>query len=114
MRWLRTRVISPNRVRMYLARVGISMLSSFSTASEKHCSVGHHGHVVEAVKVGQRLQVRLVLAQLLGAAVQQSDVRVRAYDLLAVELEDQPQHAVGCWVLRPKVDRVVPDLAVLD
>jgi hypothetical protein len=39
MRWLRMRVISPNMVRMNLARSGISMLNSFSTASEKHCSL---------------------------------------------------------------------------
>lgn len=39
MMWFLIRVISPNRVRMYFARSGISMLSSFSTASEKHCSL---------------------------------------------------------------------------
>ena len=39
MRWLRTRVISPNRVRIHLALSGISTLSSFSTAREKHCSL---------------------------------------------------------------------------
>jgi DNA-directed RNA polymerase I and III subunit RPAC1 len=74
--------------------------------------VGHHADVVEAVKVRQRLQVGAVLDQLLGAAVQQPDVRVRPDDLLAVELEDQAQHAVRGRVLRPKVDRVVPHLAL--
>lgn len=39
MRWLRIRVISPNKVRMNFARMGISMLSNFSTANEKHCSL---------------------------------------------------------------------------
>jgi hypothetical protein len=39
MRWFKMRVISPNSVLMYLARSGISMFNSFSTASEKHCSL---------------------------------------------------------------------------
>lgn len=31
-------MISPNIVLIHFARSGISMFSSFSTASEKHCS----------------------------------------------------------------------------
>lgn len=73
--------------------------------------VGHHGAVVQPVKVGQGLQVRLVLAQLLGSSVQQADVGVGAHNLLAVELEDKSQHAVGGRVLGPEVDGVVADLA---
>lgn len=38
-RWFRIRVISPNMVRIHLARSGTSMFSSFSTAREKHCSL---------------------------------------------------------------------------
>ena len=38
MRWLRIRVISANIVLIHLARSGISMFNSFSTAREKHCS----------------------------------------------------------------------------
>ena len=75
--------------------------------------IGHHADVVEAVEVGQGLQVRLVLDELLGAAVQQPHVRIRPDDLLAVELQDQPQHPVRRRVLRPEVDRVVPQLALL-
>lgn len=74
--------------------------------------VGHHGDVVETVKVGQSLEVRLVLAQLLGASVQQTDVGVGSDDFLAVQFQDQPQHAVGGGMLRAKVDGVVADLAV--
>ena len=51
--------------------------------------VGHHGAVIEAVEVGQGLQVGLIFDQLLGAAVQQADVGVGADDLLAVQLKDQ-------------------------
>lgn len=76
--------------------------------------VGHHGDVIETVKVRQRLQVRPVLDQLLGAAVQQSDVGVGTHDLLAVELQNQPQHTVGGWMLGPEIDRVVSDLLARD
>jgi len=37
-RWFKTRVISPNKVRIHFARSGTSMFNSFSTANEKHCS----------------------------------------------------------------------------
>ena len=70
----------------------------------------HRADVVEPVEVGQRLQVCLVLDQLLGAAVQQADVRVGALHHLAVHLQDQAQHAVRRRVLRPEVDGVVVDL----
>ena len=73
--------------------------------------VAHHRHVVEPVHVRQRLEVRPVLGELLGRAVQQADVRVRALDHLAVELEHEPQHAVRRRVLRPKVHRVVADFS---
>ena len=70
----------------------------------------HRADVVEPVEIWQRLQVALVLHQLLGAAVQQADMRVGALDHLAVHLEDQPQHAVRRRVLRAEVDGVVVDL----
>ncbi len=63
--------------------------------------------VIEAVEVRQRLQVGLVLDQLLGAAVEQADVRIDPLDDLAVELHHQAQHAVRGRVLRAEVDRVV-------
>jgi hypothetical protein len=37
-KWFKILVISPNIVRIHLARSGISMFKSFSTAREKHCS----------------------------------------------------------------------------
>ena len=60
--------------------------------------------VLERVEVGDRLVVVGVLAQLLDAAVEVAEDRVEVDDLLAVELEDDPQHAVGRRVLRPHVD----------
>jgi hypothetical protein len=72
--------------------------------------LAHHRHVVEAVKVRERLVERLVLDQLLRATVQQPDVRVAPLDRLALQLQHQAQHAVRRRVLRPKVQRKVPDL----
>ena len=64
----------------------------------------HRRHVVEAVEIGQRLEIGLVLDQLLGAAVKQADMRVDALDDLAVELEHEAQYAVRRRVLRPEID----------
>lgn len=106
MRWLRMRVISPNRVRMNFARMGISILSSFSTANEKHCSlvilgrrIKHqhlvkrgmscrqliHRDVVQTIKVRQSLEISLILYQLLRASVQQPDMGISTDDCLALQ-----------------------------
>ncbi len=69
--------------------------------------VAHHRHVVEAVHVGNRLQVGLLLGQLLGGAVQQADVRIGALDDFAVQLQHQAQHAVRGRVLRAEVQGVI-------
>ena len=75
--------------------------------------VGHHRHVVEAVHVRHRLQECLVLGEFLGRAMQQSDVRVSAFDDFAVQLQHQSQHAVGRRMLRPEVHRVIFDFSHL-
>ena len=67
----------------------------------------HRRDVVEAIEVADALDVGPVLDQLLGAAMEQADVRVGALDDLAVELEHEAQHAVRRRVLRPEVHRVV-------
>lgn len=51
--------------------------------------VCHHGDVVEAVKVGERLEVGFVFDQFLRATVQETDVWIRTYDLFAVELKNE-------------------------
>ena len=70
----------------------------------------HRRDVVEAVEVADVLGVGPRFDQLLGAAVQQADVRVGLLDDLAVELQHQAQHAVRRRVLRPEVHGVVADL----
>ena len=70
----------------------------------------HRRDIVEAIEIGQRLQVGLRLDQLLGAAVQQADVRIDPLDDLAVELQHKPQHAVRRRMLRSEVDVEVADV----
>ena len=50
----------------------------------------HRRDIVEPVEIRQRLEIGLVLDQLLGAAMQQADMRIDAVDHLAVELEHEP------------------------
>ena len=64
----------------------------------------HRRDVIEPVEIGHRLQIGLVLDQLLGAAVQQADMRIDALDDLAVEFQHQAQHAMRGRMLRPEID----------
>ena len=70
----------------------------------------HRRDVVEPVEIRDRLQIGLVLDQLLGAAMQQADVRIDALDDLAVELQHQAQHAVRGRMLRPEIDGEVAEV----
>jgi hypothetical protein len=76
--------------------------------------VGHHGDIVESIKVRQSLEICLVLDQLLGTSVQQTDVRIGSDDLFTIELENQTQHAVSSGMLGTEVDCVVSNLSVLN
>jgi hypothetical protein len=69
----------------------------------------HGRDIVEPIEVGQRLQVRFVLDQLLGSAVEQSDMRIDALNDLAVELKHETQDAVGRRVLGPEIDGEIAD-----
>ena len=70
----------------------------------------HRRDIVEPVEIGDRLQIGLVFDKLLGAAMQEADMRIDALHELAVELQDHAQHAVGGRMLRPEIDREVPVL----
>ncbi|KAI6770051.1 hypothetical protein HG530_004680 [Fusarium avenaceum] len=76
--------------------------------------VGHHGDIIESIEVGKGLEICLVLDQLLGTSVQQTDVRIGSDDLFTIELENQTQHAVGSGMLGTEVDCVVSNLSVLN
>ena len=64
----------------------------------------HRRDIVEPVEIGHRLHIGLVLDQLLGAAMQQPDMRIDALDDFAVELQHHAQHAVRGRMLRPEID----------
>jgi hypothetical protein len=55
----------------------------------------------------------LCFDQLFGAAMQQANVRIDALDKLAIELQNQAQHAVGRGVNRAEVDREIADVVRL-
>ncbi len=69
--------------------------------------VAHHRDVIQPVHVGQGLQERLVLGEFLGGTMQQSNVRIGTLDDLAIQFQNQTQHAMGCRMLRPKIHGVV-------
>ena len=62
----------------------------------------HRRDVVEPVEIGVGLEIGLVLDQLLGAAVEQPDMRIDALDDLAVELQHEAQNAVRGRMLRAR------------
>src|SRR5688572_11851742 len=91
-------------------------LHAEQSLDRQHISVlvAHHRHVIEPVHIGERLDERLVLGELLGGAMQKTDMRIGALDHFSIELEHEPQHAVGRRMLRPEVHRVVTDFGHYD
>ena len=70
----------------------------------------HRRDVVEPVEIGHVLQIGARLHQLLGAAMQEADMRIDAFDHFAVELENEPQNAMRRRMLRPEVDREIAEV----
>src|SRR5690606_31514894 len=64
----------------------------------------HRRAIVQTVQIWDSLQVCLVLHQLLGAAMQQPDMRISTINNLTIELQNEAKNAVRCWMLRAKVD----------
>ena len=64
----------------------------------------HRRAVIEPVEIGHILQIGARLHQLLGAAMQEADMRIDALDDFAVEFENQTQNAVGRRMLRTEID----------
>ena len=59
--------------------------------------------VVQPIRVRDELVVSHVLGDFFIAAMEEAHVRIRAGNLLAIELNFQPQHAVGRRMRRPHV-----------
>ncbi len=64
----------------------------------------HRCDVVEPVEIRDRLQIGLLLDQLLCAAVQEADMRIDALDHFAIKLEHEAQYPVRRRMLRPEVN----------
>ncbi len=64
----------------------------------------HRRDVIEPVEIRNGLEVGFVFDELLGAAMQQSDMRIGALDDLAVHFQHHAQHAVRGRVLRPEIE----------
>src|SRR5437879_451793 len=64
----------------------------------------HRRDIVEPVKISDRLQIGLLLDQLLGATMKQADVRVDATDHLTVEFQYQAKYSVRRRMLWAEID----------
>jgi hypothetical protein len=73
----------------------------------------HRRDIVEPVEIRNRLQIGLVLDQLLGAAMKQADVRIDARNHFAVQFQNKAQHAVGSRMLWPEIDGEVAKILAL-
>ena len=89
---------------MYCARGGASTLRQLFDRFAISQAVRDRRHVIHAVDVRIEHRVRAVLGNLLYAAMQVSDHALEAHDLLAIQPQNDAQHAMGRGMLRPHVD----------
>src|SRR6516225_5440786 len=73
----------------------------------------HRGDIVEPVEIRNRLQIGLLLDQLLGTAMQETDMWIDALDHLSVQFQDKAQNSVSGGMLRSEVDRKVAQTLAL-
>ncbi len=73
--------------------------------------ITHHRHVVETIHVWNGLDPSSGFGKLLGAAMKETDMRIRALNNLTIEFEHQTQHPMCRRVLRSKVNGVVTNLS---
>ncbi len=66
--------------------------------------VGHRREVVDAIRQRHHLLIELRLARLLDAGMQIANIRRQRNHRLAIDLQHQPQHAMGRRMLRTHVD----------
>ena len=102
--WLAIRLSSPVSTRMYSARRGHLDVEQLLERHDRRPLAEQRADVLERVDLADDVVVVAVLAQLLDAAVEVAEDRVEVDDLLAVDLEHDPQHAVGRRVLGAHVE----------
>ena len=73
----------------------------------------HRRAIVEPVEVRHVLRIGARLHQLLGAAMQQADMRIDTLHHFAIQLQHKAQHAMGRRMLRAEVDREITDGGLL-
>ena len=73
----------------------------------------HRRAIVEPVEVRHVLRIGARFHQLLGAAMQQADMRIDALHHFAIKLQHEAQHAMGRRMLRAEVDREITDGGLL-
>jgi len=94
-----------------LSTLGDLDVQQLLDGQRKALLIGHHRDVVQTIEVRQGLHVGLVLDQLLGTTVKQTDVGIGANNFLAIEFQNQTKHTVSSRMLGTKVDGVVTNLA---
>lgn len=60
--------------------------------------------IVEAIKVGKRLEICLVFNQFFSSSVEQTNVWISAHNHFSLEFKNEPEDTVSCRMLRTKVD----------
>ena len=102
--WIR--FSSHRQVRIHVAFGGVSRREQLLDREHEDELVVLEREVVDPLRVGDRLPPRLLLHVLLEAGVQVADHGLEPDDLLAVQVDDQAQHAVGGRVVGAEVDRL--------
>ncbi len=90
--------------RIYCARGGASDRQKLLDRLAITQPIGDRGDIIHAVDVGIEHRVGAVLGDLLHAAMQVADDALGSQNLLAIQLQDDAQHAVGRWVLGAHVE----------
>ena len=73
----------------------------------------HRRHIIQPVEIRQVLKVGTAFHQFFRSPMEKPDMRVAPLDNLAIEFQDQPQHAMRRRVLRTEIDVEVPDAPVV-
>ena len=76
--------------------------------------IAHHGHIVQAVHVGQGLDISFGFCQLFSGAMQETNVRISPLHNLTIQLQNQSENAMGRRMLRSKVQGVVFNFCHVD
>ncbi len=93
------------RTRRYWARRGNLQLEQLLDGADERFGVEVVGEVVHPLHERDHLPVRLLLARLLDPGVDVAHHRVEVPDDLALERDQEPEHAVRGRVVRAHVDR---------